>query len=468
MIEAISPATPGQLSDNTIAHVLAIHRHDVFITFNQGPKFRQVGAYRPSELGSMFPVIRDQLVEDSYYSVNGFRKPWRRGYLVSHLTAVFVDIDFHDDPSPQKTEMAIAAIVVLAAKGSIPHPSIIVRSGRGFWLFWLLRERDSGGAVERSDNTQAAWFRLQHAIRDSLKDHGLPVDCASQDLARLTRLPGSINTKTGAKVTYTVNLDATGKPIAYTLDELSGALHVELKNPVFPDASRRLRIVPDGRPANEASRSGKQLRASTGWRALNDRRLRDFETLVALRGGIREGMRAHGALIFATTLRGFPDYERERRVREFGRMYCDPPLSDADIDFAIKSATRPRAYRFRDRSIGERLAITDAENALLEGDYLGTAMPQSTTRRDRAKERRELISQICARAGSVPALRTIKGRLAAAGLDASPETIRADLVAIGASNPRAVRGAGRLCSLPIGTPKHPAEKTPYMLISGQT
>jgi hypothetical protein len=122
--------------DAILPPLKVLHRHDDFITFHTGPKFRLVGALRPRDLDRMFPNLIEQLTRDAYYSINGMREEWRRASLVSSINACWVDVDYHSEADPdQAARMGLLKIHTMVAHGVLPQPSMIVNSGRGFWLF---------------------------------------------------------------------------------------------------------------------------------------------------------------------------------------------------------------------------------------------------------------------------------------------------------------------------------------------
>lgn len=97
---------------------------------------------------------------------------------VSELTLLWADIDFKDQELDE-TE-------ILARIRTLPcPPSIIVRSGNGLHLYWLLSE-----ALDLPhDDVEAILRQLADLVAG---------DLAVADVARLMRLPGSHNTKRGA------------------------------------------------------------------------------------------------------------------------------------------------------------------------------------------------------------------------------------------------------------------------------
>jgi hypothetical protein len=114
------------------------------------------------------------------------------------IPGVWADIDINGGPE-NKTGAAPDARAAEELAFAILEPTIVVNSGYGlqaWWLFddgpWLLRDD-----VEREEAARLAtgWIAL---LRERAADLGFGID-ATQDLARLLRIPGSVNCKGGAE-----------------------------------------------------------------------------------------------------------------------------------------------------------------------------------------------------------------------------------------------------------------------------
>ncbi|HEY1159381.1 MAG TPA: hypothetical protein VGE83_02050 [Terracidiphilus sp.] len=57
---------------------------------------------------------------------------------VRYLNACFLDIDFHHQPGPFDFGYQFRQVITLRDNKTIPSASLVMRSGRGIWLFWLL------------------------------------------------------------------------------------------------------------------------------------------------------------------------------------------------------------------------------------------------------------------------------------------------------------------------------------------
>jgi len=103
---------------------------------------------------------------------------WRRFDLLRSLKACYVDID--KQLSRYELNEQIKA-------SNLPHPSVIVNSGRGWHLYWLL------------DSTPAKALPVWQELQDQLINT-FDADRSARDCARVLRLVGSTNSKNGADV----------------------------------------------------------------------------------------------------------------------------------------------------------------------------------------------------------------------------------------------------------------------------
>jgi hypothetical protein len=325
-------------------------------------------------------------------------------------------------------------------------------------VFWRLRDLDGHALSTRPSHIRPLWARLGRGIADFIRASGLPVDDHALTLERLARLPESLNSKAQSKVVYSINYDGGGSPVSYTLPELARWFNVPetftlTPSPIITRSATVTRLAECkqvdsnalAEPYQNATPSGSGLalewqprptpaRAS-GQRAVRDRRLRDLETLMELRGGrYKDGVRNHAATLFAALTRGCIDHVA--RVSGFARDRCSPRLTPFEVRGALKAFAK-RWFKISDFKIGQWLEVTVAEAANLEGGdkYLTLRVPKEAPAKVERKRRREMISEICAARGRVT-LEQIKGLLRDGGCESNVETIRTDLRDLGITDPR--------------------------------
>ncbi|MEK5445174.1 MULTISPECIES: hypothetical protein [Bacillaceae] len=141
--------------------------------------------YKPQELAKS---LSDWLGEDVYFSQNTFYKPQRQIQNLRQLKSLYVDLDFYlfnYDPS-----WIIGKLEYDFFGQSIPEPNIIIFSGQGVVLIWLLEPVPY--------RALPLWQALQDYFLNQLKDLG--GDSKASDAARVFRLAGTVNSKNGAEV----------------------------------------------------------------------------------------------------------------------------------------------------------------------------------------------------------------------------------------------------------------------------
>jgi hypothetical protein len=442
-----------------------VHRHqDGVITFhakNADGTFENLFGIRAEDLQDMFPEFKQQLEVDAYYSLNAYYHPEkrrrtrlkattaRRPDRLRYLCAVYCDLDCHK--SGVKFGSALGTVINYQDEGKIPPASVIVRSGRGMWLLYLLHdprkpelppEAWSEKVIQYVEINRALGQRLVNLEADALKDQAaedrrLGVDTGARDALRVTRVPGSVNSKAAdpvyPRVKYWVQSGDCKHPVTYTLDQLAAAFGVQ---PKLDHTSQRAF-------AAAALPKGSRKRGPTG---TNMRRLRDFGVLRAQRGGFGEGHRNNACLVYALLLRANgADRDAVKDSVDALGQECRPPLDQPAIRNAVKSAfvrTDSGSYQFgqmKDQTIAELLDITSAEAGELE------EMPCASQFRVidvhiveplSPERRRELIRRLIEKAKGVPTCRRMAELLALEGHSISQRQVVTDYRALGIESGR--------------------------------
>lgn len=183
-----------------------IHRHPAsVVSFHRktpAGHFENLFGIRREHLAGLFPEFEAQLETDAFFSINAYwhgrtepaylpvNQLRKREPRLLCLNAAFVDLDFYKLNLDIGT--AFAAIISRQERGLFPPISIIVRSGRGLWLLWLLHD------AKQPERPPRAWpekllpyLEINRAANAALAELG--ADPAAVDVQRLIRMEGSRN-----------------------------------------------------------------------------------------------------------------------------------------------------------------------------------------------------------------------------------------------------------------------------------
>jgi hypothetical protein len=297
--------------------ILAIHRDPGgFVGFVRKPdpaapprldkngkpyQFETLFAIPVADLREMFPALAGWLTHDSYFTVNAYHMAapyqnrqtglpdvWRKEKDLRSLTACYADIDCGRPESEEPGAVldwrqAQHEAENMADLGLIPYPSIMARSGRGVYLFWLLRDDKDPDKLPHAWPEKVALYKAcNRALGARLRAHALPADAKAIDAARVLRVPGSIHRKAHERVGYVIQLNDHGRGFVYTLPELAEFLDLPALGGDLPDGTRAL-----ARPAQyrRVLRKGSAPKRSNGTKAMNAKRAQDLLSIRTWRGG---------------------------------------------------------------------------------------------------------------------------------------------------------------------------------------
>jgi hypothetical protein len=173
-------------------HVL-FHHHDAdgYITVAKRQKdghFKQYH-YRIDELTEK---LSEWIGEDVYFSQNTFFIPFRRIENIRQLRSLYIDIDFYnvDWLKGLKPFQVLEQLKMDEFNKSVPEPNIVIFSGNGIVLIWLLEPVPS--------QALPLWDAVQRYLHGQLQSYG--ADSKALDATRVSRVAGTINSKNGATV----------------------------------------------------------------------------------------------------------------------------------------------------------------------------------------------------------------------------------------------------------------------------
>ena len=280
-----------------------------------------------------------QLVELKYYedniyiTLNTFYKTYRRLECLKELNALFIDLDTY------KTGFTKEQILMNLCENyfgkNVPIPNLIIDSGRGLCLIWLIKKVPSMALP--------LWKAAEEYLYKTLKEFG--ADRQALDATRILRVPGSINSKTHTEVKIIDNYDY--------LYELR-----EIQNEYMPELSEKV----------SKKRGGpKKVKYIYRERSLYYARLQDIIKLCELREYDLKGQRELILFLYRYYLCYFTeDIEKSLNdTLELNNMFRQP-LREKEVVSATKSAetvfkNQNKDYKYKNETLINLLQISDEE-----------------------------------------------------------------------------------------------------------
>ncbi|MBR5193037.1 MAG: hypothetical protein IKW37_01265 [Bacteroidaceae bacterium] len=310
---------------------LALARHhawfhhydsDGFITIAKKDKlsgvFKQYHYDTPEKLAEN---LSDWIGDDVFFSQNTFYKPARRIENIRQLRSLYIDLDFYlfnYDPS-----WVIGKLEHEFFGQSIPEPNIIIFSGQGIVLIWLIEPVPY--------KALPLWQAVQKYMLQELESLG--GDPKAVDAARIFRIAGSRNTKNGAYVRTEYRHD-----YRYDLHQIQADYLPELKPKKQSTKSRKKKIV--------------QL---FNIYSLHFARIRDINKLIELRNGCMPNMRETTCFLYRYWMCCYLEDKGEalKATLELNDEF-DRPLSRREVERATKSAEK--AWEARSNKEADKIA----------------------------------------------------------------------------------------------------------------
>lgn len=300
--------------------------------------------------------------EDVYISMSTFYKPMRRIENIKELTCNFIDLDTYN------TKFTNTQILMNLESNYfnkvIPTPNLIIGSGRGLTLIWLI-ERVPYMALP-------LWKAVQEYLYSQLKEFG--ADRKALDATRVLRVAGSINSKSGTRVTILEKYE-----YKYTLREI--------QREILPDLDEN-RNKKKGRP--------KKVVYVHRERSLYQGRILDLVKLCELRNYDVKGHREIILFLYRYYLCYF--YEDEQNaledVLELNKEFIQP-LSEKEVIRATRSAekvfkAKDKQYKYKNETLIELLEISEYEQTHMK-IIIGK---EEYKRRDREYQKNRYLEQL--------------------------------------------------------------------------
>ncbi|WP_299312652.1 replication protein [uncultured Halomonas sp.] len=343
---------------------------------------------------------------DCYLSQAQFMRPNRRAVNLYSLPLLFCDLDPVSRHHMPPEEWRRAVLMVCKDEG-IPPPSLIVYSGRGVHLKWILTTPLPRAALPR-------WNFAQKKLGERFQHIGS--DPQARDASRVLRLEHTVNTKTGQRCEVIWVTDGgDGMPIRYPFDVIFDEVAPLAREELAEERKKRIAGKAGkpprwhDKPSLKVVKGGRHGLKLINFQELAWHRLEDLRTLATMRaaqvGGPDplEGQRmlflfwslnfmalSHAvkpasfwkeAQALAASLAPGWNYDRSElsTVYHKTKAYFQGEV----VDFGGRKL--PPLYTPRNATLIERFGITDDEQRKLR-----TILSQTEARRRDAERKRDM------------------------------------------------------------------------------
>lgn len=335
--------------------------------------------YYRSYRGETLPTVLQDSAEyswleqdDVYIALNVFKGVRRRETDLVGFNALYTDLDFYKIGISKQD--ARAEIQRMIDSGEVIEPSIIIDSGRGYQLIWLMQFMANTAAYQK------LWRRMQGAIYERFIH--LNADNAARSVTQIYRLVGSWSSRTGSLITFEHLADR------YTIGELKDALLDDIDD-----------IEPTQQPTRPRKVRRKRAFKESGFSpyTLAKARKDDLEQLVTLRGGYvnRRRLVFYYAVLSLEVFRGDTDTLEKALKRINSRLHkplpqyvLDSARASAVNSWSVKQGNKHMGYKFTNAYLVENLEITDDEQQYMV-QLIGQAEKNRRKRIANEKLRRE-------------------------------------------------------------------------------
>jgi hypothetical protein len=363
---------------------------------------------------------------DVWISQNEFFWPDRKLIHVARMPVCFLDVDTYKVAALAgcSPEVACARLLQAFADQNVPEPSLVLFSGRGLQLKWVLEQPASSRAVPR-------WQAVQRQLCAQFASWG--ADSKALDISRVLRLEGSFHSgsREQVRVLHRASVPTLGALrrhdglvvhafdvladtlLPFTRHELEERRRQEAEERAGWDARREeraartsmLTVIPGGKAERRGSLANLRpfVRSELAWD-----RIADVRKLFQLRGwtsGAPEGQRDVPVYLCASFLaeaRLAKDVRAELvpLVRELAPTWTQAEINSciASVMGRAQATARGETVKFRGRDVPplywhrnatliDRLGITPEEERQMATIISKTEKARRACERQRAKRR---------------------------------------------------------------------------------
>lgn len=332
------------------------------------------------------------LKSNDYYITKNGLKPYskRCAEKLFTLNNICLDIDFHGRANAfdrmcilEKFEFYFFRdLINIRPPFNIPKPSVWVRSGRGFQIWYHL---NNGASPKLLFLYNQIIDKIAIIIKDFLTEYPdleqqVEIDVsASKNAVGLCRLVGTWNTHTRTKVEHEI-INTTG----YDINELNKALS---EHPVYKEHELKELLKKQGlAKRSEASRKGQATKKKRNpVQALNLKRLafiKWFSDILLDSVGKRDIMLF---LAYNSAVLIMPTAQAQEYCRQLNQEFSEPIKN---IDYIFKSK---KTYMITNQRFYEMLGATESEIKRFEDEYKKQSV--NLTRNAEIRKRKEQTQQ---------------------------------------------------------------------------
>ncbi|MDP9524527.1 helix-turn-helix domain-containing protein [Pseudomonas putida] len=391
----------GGSEEAKLYHAADSRSYVAICTQDSAGKFHQ-WCVKPGALAGHLAFLEPADDMNVWISQGEFSRPNRRIVNLTRMGVCFLDLDTYKCAAKSWTrEQVLAKIQSLCAAAGIPPPSLVIFSGQGYQIKWLLSSYLPREALVR-------WNVVQEQLVKLFEPLG--ADPAAKDAARILRLVGTTNLKSGKRVEVVYAQSSPhGSPAAVDFELLAKLLlplDRQRKSAKSTNAKATDNTPFELVPNDSAGRKNSLLKG-INTRVLAWDRLHDLRRLAELRGGIGEGMRntyllvvacqmALSGLIYPQNFRSEvralqaeisndPKWLKDRELLGSLQARVDAHYKREKIEYNGRELTP--IYTYRTSTIISLLAITRPEQEQLKTLISSDLATERNTLRERNKRR---------------------------------------------------------------------------------
>ncbi|CEP45199.1 putative replication protein [[Clostridium] sordellii] len=276
-------------------------------------------------------------LQDLYVSLNSFYVPKRKIACVRQINCFGIDIDYYKIPK-YKNKTCSEMINIMRADGMFSdlEPSFYEDSGQGLYIFYLI--------YDIPKQCIKTWNKTEKKLLEKFEKYG--ADKNAKDLARVLRLAGSINSKTGKRARLILPKQ---EPVRYKLREITDIILPTL--PYTKEEWLKLKKERKKKKAEYKKQWEERVNKISyifNPHSLNYKRMNDIQKLIELRANSIDGIRNtafHLYSLFAFYTYGTTEHEKVwNNLKDLNNSLTEPLQEQELLDIYNSSKEQGLNY----------------------------------------------------------------------------------------------------------------------------